>query len=282
MERILRTLGSIGFILAVLWIGGTIPAYAQVTNGSFETGDFTGWTRSGFINTGGGPASGGPQYSTFVAAQALGTPKADTNGVETSQTTVFDGGGVAGPAVTPTNGSRLAFVSNETSEGDLSLTGSSISQTFTIPAGTTALTLDLMLLNNDVPVDFLEFDDFGGIALTQGSTVLAQFNADLAPASPANLHGTANANAGGFRNSTPWTHVTFNVAPYAGQSVTLTAYSINYGGDNQVETRLLIDNIQVIAGAAGVPALSLPFLILLALGLAGSAVIRFRRGGSPV
>jgi hypothetical protein len=231
--------------VASLLLGLTAAAYAQITNGGFETGDFTGWTASAFINASGGPSSGGPNYSTFLTAQAAGTPTADSNAVIASQTTNFDGLSGLNTAIAPVQGSFLAFITNETSAGNSTLTGSSRSQTFTIPAGATTLTLSLMLLNNDSSGAFVSFDDFGGVALTQGSTILAQYNADLDPASAADLHVTVGTNQGGFLNSTPWKTVSFNVAPFAGQSITLTAYSLQYGGDNSVETRLLIDGISV-------------------------------------
>jgi len=271
-----RTLAIVAVALVL-----SAGAHAQITNGSFETGNFSGWTQSGFINAAGGPIVGGPQYSTFLAAQAAGVAMAPTDGVLSSQTTAFDGLGIAGPAISPTQGSFLAFVANETSAGDESITGTSISQTFTVPVGATQLRFDVRLLNNDTSDAFVEFDDFGGVALTQGATVLAQFNADINPASGANIHTAEAVNAGGFVNSTPWTSVSFNVAGLGGQNVTLTAYATNYGGDNSVETRLLIDNIRTDAGAAAtaqlIPTLSEWTLVALAVMVAVTGFVRLRR-----
>ena len=42
------------------------------------------------------------------------------------------------------------------------------------------------------------------LALTEGVSVLNQYNIDLNPASAANAHITAGAAAGGFLNSTAW------------------------------------------------------------------------------
>jgi hypothetical protein len=260
-------------VLGAVLLGPCTPVWAApLTNGSFETGDFTGWTRSGFLGAN-SPSVGGPQFSTFLAAQMADPPKADTNAVETSQTTAFDGFGVAGPAIGPTNGNFLAFISNETSAGNSTLTGSSITQSFTIPAGATSLSFDVALLNNDDPSDFASFNDFGGVALLQGSTVLDQFNLDLDPASPANAHVTDGANAGGFINSTPFLHESFNVSGLGGQTVTLEAYSINYGGDNSVETRLLLDNIQIAAAVVPEPG----SLTLLGTSLVGASMLVWRR-----
>jgi hypothetical protein len=177
------------------------------------------------------------------------------------------------------------FITNETSAGNSTITGTSISQTFTIPTGATQLRFDVRLLNNDDTDAFVTFDDFGGVALTQGSTVIAQFNADLDSGSSADLHVTAGAGAGGFVNSTGWSTRSFNVSGLVGQSVTLTVYAINYGGDNSVETRLLIDNIQLTGTApppvstAPIPTLSQWALIGLVLLLALAAGAALRRRG---
>ena len=102
--------------------------------------------------------------------------------------------------------------------------------------------------------------------------------------SSANLHVTAGAGAGGFLNSTGWSTRTFDVSGLIGQSVTLTIYAINYGGDNSVETRLLIDNIQLTNGAppvstAPIPTLSQWALMALAVLLALRAAAALRRRG---
>ena len=249
---------------------------AGLVNGSFETGDFTGYTQTGFLASG-GPTTGGPTFQTYQTAQAGGTATPPTNGVVKSQTTAFDNDGVAGAAISPTNGNYLAFVSNETSAGNLTLTGSSISQTFTVPAGAKALSFDARLLNNDASGAFVTFDDFGGVALRQGSTILSQYNLDLDPTSAANGHVTIGTDVGGFQNSTDWLSSSLSLVGLSGQSVTLTAYSLNYGGDNSVETRLLLDNI-----STGI-ALPEPALGAMAVGVgAGILVIGRRRAPHAV
>ena len=190
MSRVFHNL-FIVFVVFSLGLGMTAAAYGQITNGGFETGDFSGWS-----------------------------PDIYSHGVVTS----------LGPVtVLPVEGSYFAFVDTSGSGQNQK---SSIQQTFTLPAGAATLTLSLRLLSNEnVPTSF---NDFGGVALTQGSTILAQFNADV--------NSATNGPAGGFSASTPWTNVSFNVAPYAGQSVTLTAYCADVG-DGSVNTMLLIDNI---------------------------------------
>lgn len=261
---------------AVLFFCLVQPANALLINGSFETGDFTGWTRAGFFKGMGGPNSGGPNYATFLSAQVGATATSDSNTVVASQTSAFDGFGTPGPAVTPTAGQFLAFVSNQTAIGNNTLTGSSISQTFALPAGAGLLAFDTRLLNDDNSSDFVQFNDFGGLALLLGSTVLAQFNLDLNPASTANGHVTAGANVGGFKNSTAWLSSQFNVSGLGGQNVTLTAYAVNFGNDNSLETRLLLDNVRVLAATVPEPN-SMVLLLIGALLIRRLITPRFRQ-----
>src|SRR5690242_19029115 len=158
---------SLRFAVVVLFLCWVRPASALLINGSFETGDFTGWTHTGFFRGSGGPNSGGPNYANFLSAQLGSTSVANGNAVVSSQTSNFDGFGVSGPAAFPTSGGFLAFVSNQTATGNNTLTGSFISQTFALPIGATALAFDARLLNDDSPTSFVTFDDFGGLALTQ-------------------------------------------------------------------------------------------------------------------
>ena len=224
---------------------------AMLTNGDFETGDFTGYSRSGFLDL--QPPAGNPSYATFLAGQAAGSSIADSNAVVMSQTSTFDGNGVAGPPVLPTQGNFLAFLSNETSAGDFSMTGSSISQTFTIPAGTSTFSADIALLNDTAPADFSTLDDFGGIALLQGTTVISQYNIDLAGSPGANQSVAPGANRGGFLNSTAFITVNFDVTAIAGQDVTFTGYVIQGGNDNFGESRLLLDNLRLSPATITVP-----------------------------
>ena len=233
-------------VIAVLIFCRVDWVRANIINGGFETGTFRGWSTAAFFNSAGGPIVGSPTFQTFQAAQAAGTPSAHSNSVTSLQTSSFDGFGVPSPPIGPTEGRFMAYVTNATSAGDETLTGSAIRQTFVIPVGAVSLGVDLRLLNNDDPgPDFVTFNDFGGVALTRGTDILNQYNLDLDPNSTAHVHVIADPFLGGFLNQTIWFSPLFPLAGLAGQRLTLTVYDLQYGGDNSVETRLLVDNIHI-------------------------------------
>jgi hypothetical protein len=197
----------------------------------------------------------GPAVGTEMQLVACRTY---TNAVVSLQSTSFPNPGADGPrsspAIRPKDGHFLAFISNMTSgycpacdppTTQNAVTGSSIAQTFVLPAGASRVSFDVRLLNNDNAAFFHDFNSFGGVALSHGVVILGQYNLDLDSLSSANAHVIANAEAGGFQNSTPWLSKSFDVGWLAGQAVTLTAYVMHYGGTDTTETRLLLDNIRI-------------------------------------
>jgi hypothetical protein len=255
----MRKRKSISWICPGLFFLAAWPlAASSLINGSFETG-FTGYTRDAFLDFN-AAAVGTPSYGAFLAAQTdpSRTTVADSNAVVTSQTTTFDGAGTAGPPVLPTNGNFLAFLSNETSAGNGTMTGSSISQTFTIPVGTSTFSFDIALLNDDTTLS-PNFNDFGGLALLLGSTVVDQYNIDVV--GMANASVVLGAARGGFLNSSPWESVSFDISALQGQTVTLVGY-VTQVGDNTVESRLALDNLALNGPISTVPE---PGSLILAL-----------------
>jgi hypothetical protein len=269
----------LGLAALALLTWGAGRARADIINGGFETGDFTGWTRAAF-NPPNGPfppaSANNHNAQTYISFQNAGPAATDTNAVIMTQTApFFQQTNSGGPAIGPTQGKFFAFLSTETSAGDMTLVGSSISQTFTVPASAKSLSFDVRFLTTET-AQFPD-DDFGGVALLRGSTILDQFNLDNDPASPADAH-TAAVAAGGFRASTPWLSESFSLAGLDGQSLTLLAYTTNTS-DNEIESRLLLDNVQITATPAGtIPEPStLALFALGGLALAGWRW-RMRRG----
>ena len=267
-----------GRIAAVLLLAALAarPAGAQVVNGGFETGDLTGWTPAAFQDQLGGPLSGTPGFQTFLDAQAqadavpvTGAALAGAAGAEAQQDTNHDlPAPVPGPATLPTEGSFLGYVTDYAQDQDSNslITGASLSQTFLVPAGAAALTFDARILSDELAGDFANFNDFGGVALTRNGILLDQFTFALDPASGADASVTVDTDEGGFRDGTPWVRHSFDLSGLAGQSVTVTAYSLNNGGDDQGETRLLLDRVAAVPEApTALPlALGLPLLLCLA------------------
>ena len=232
---------AFGLISLALDLG---VARGDIVNGGFETGDLTGWTRQAY--------SGGFQdlnttphlFQSYVSGSLAGTAAVDENAAIPSQATSFGGG--SGIPIGPTAGNYMAFISNELSLG--SITGSSISQSFVVNPGATSISFDVLFLSDEV-ID--SHWDFGGVALLQGSTILAQYNLDHDTVSDADAHATATP-MGGFADSTPWISSSFSLAGLSGQAVTFVAYVTN-NADQSVESRLLLDNVQVNGGAVPEP-----------------------------
>jgi hypothetical protein len=246
-----------GTALALLLVASA--AQADIINGGFETGDFTGWTVTGF--TGQNLSRDDTNHTTpnYLNNEAAGVPASTTNVVVNS---------LVSPAIYPTQGKFFAFISNENSTGT-PLAGSAIRQTFTVGPGATVLSFDVQFLSAEV---INSQWDFGGVALLDSSNnVITDFTLDHDPGtgtSPTNAHATANV-AGGFADSTGWLSESFNLSALDGQTVTLLAYATNTG-DQSVESRLLLDNVV----EQGVPTTAVPepaTLLLLSSGLIGLA-----------
>jgi hypothetical protein len=265
--------------LAILLFAGT--AQATIINGGFETGNFTGWTVSGFGPEGlMRPDIANHTTADYLASEAFATPLSSNNSVVTSQNSGFHFT-VASPAVNPTQGDFLAFISNQTSAQGLGLVGSAIRQTFTVSQGARFLSFDTQFLSHEI----LDSDnDFGGVALLDSNNhIIHDFTLDhnpgtnVGPGNPGgglsatNAHATANA-TGGFSDSTGWLTESFNLDSLAGQNVTLIGYIINTR-DTGVESRLLLDNVAENFVLAPEPA----SIALIAVGLLGFGLLRKRQ-----
>lgn len=280
VDRTHRRARALQLLSLALFCAGT-GLSATIVNGGFETGDLSGWTPLAYY-TAGGPASGAPSYATFVASQSGSVPATPGIGVESVQNTNYDGTAAGGPDVNPFSGAFFAYLSNENILGESCgggscVTGSSLSQTFTLGSNPGQISLEAQFLTNDGVVGGMGANDFGGIALLSGSNVIDQFTLDGDSTSSANVHATIGANAGDFLSSTGWVPVTFDVSAYGNQTLTLVAFNQqgpDVGGPATfAESRLLLD-------AASSPASSTPepsTFALIAFGLAAVGLLRRRR-----
>lgn len=243
-------------LIALLALAAATPVRAQIVNGGFETGTFSGFQRSGFLQRPGSGISRPPTAESYVGYAAPNQPVADSNAVVDVQAENFDGLAFEGPPITAVEGEFFAFLSNQTAAGDETLTGSLLQQVFFVPEDAVSLDLMVRVLSNEPPVLFDTFNDFAGVALRSGRSILTQFNVAHDPESGADAFLTPNAEVGGFRNSTGWLPVSFALTPYRGQTLELLAYVANNGDENNsVETRLLLDDLRITAApvAAVVP-----------------------------
>ena len=270
---VLRRLSGIALMLVV----ASSAQAALLSNGGFEAGDFSGWTVTAFTGQHLGQDDSKHTTANFLANEAAGLSAIHANGVVTSQNVAFDGNGpVASNAVIATEASHLAFISNETGAGDGSIVGSAIRTTFTAIAHASTLTFNTQFLSNE------EVDgafDFGGIALLDSfNHILAELTLDSDPtngSSAAHAHATlttsdpsspAHPGVGGFLNSTGWLTGSFDLAGLDGQQLTLLAFSTQTG-DDQTESRLLLDNVaQTASNPVPLPT-SVAFLLPALVGL---------------
>lgn len=266
----------LGLLCAGTGLGSTL------VNADFETGDLSGWTPLAYY-TAAGPAGGAPNYATFLASQSGSVPATPGIGVESVQNSNFDGTPAGGSAVNPFAGAFFGYLSNENALGETCagggscVTGSSLSQTFTLGNNPTQLSLQAQFLTNDGVVGGFGANDFGGLALLSGASVIDQFIFDGDATSSANVHATIGAAAGNFLSSTGWVPVTFDVSAYSNQTLTLVAFTqqgVDVAGPATfAESRLLLDAASSPAGSTPEPST----FALIAFGLVAVGLLRKRR-----
>jgi hypothetical protein len=229
-------------LAGLLWAS---PALSQelIVNGEFETGDYTGWTTS-----------------TQTGSQ--GSLNIDTPGTTTPLS-----GFTTAPNAT---GGTYYSVSDQTGPGAYSLT-----QLFTVGAGTTALTLSFdMFVNNyagTVSVNPAGLD-YTAVPNENGRVDLLIAGADPFSTNPADVLFNFYLGSDAGPNPNPFTSYSFDITSLItpGQS-----YQIRFAEvDNQGFFNMGVDNVSVLATTGAVPEPATWAMMLMGFGAVGFAMRR--------
>ncbi len=231
--------------LAALF-GGAGPAIAGlITNGGFETGDFSGWTMTSQVAS--------PEAGSWYIGSTTSTPIS-------GHTTVG-----------PSSGTYYA-VTDQDAPGEYALT-----QKFTVPAhSTVTLTFNMFVNNytapiNSGPLDYTVANTMQGRVdiLTAGASAF-----DTGAGVVKNLYDGADGGpANGDTPPDPYIAYSFNITPYVGQGGT---FQLRFAGsDNEGYLIMGVDNINITASA--VPEPTTLILTIVGIALAGLAGRGWRR-----
>jgi len=188
-------------------IAAVQPASAQLVNGGFETGNFTGWATTGNASIQTSAFGSGPTEGTFEALLSTGDPTVPDFSLE-----VFLG---------------LAPGSLDNLGNGNATAGSAIRQTFLAEAGD-ILTFDWNFLTNEGTPSF--FNDFSFVSLAVlselGDTTFPIFMNSLTP----------------FNQETGFQTFSFTIPTTGTYTLGFGATDV---ADNVVESGLLVDNVKL-------------------------------------
>ena len=251
-------IGAGAFGICALLAAGTTQA--QVSNGGFETGNFTSWATSGYtaveqFTT--NPTTDG-HYASFQIAPTSGSSLALAG-------TDHFGGGTPDPTSASGLETFLGLSSgalDAIANPDSTIEGSAFQQTFHANAGDVlSFAWDFATSETSAPIN----NDFGFYTLNGTAFKLADTNSSLS-----SISGGASA---------PYDQHT----GFAVKTVTLTTtgnYSLGFGAvnvnDNAISSALLVDDVH-LSGGGGTPNVPEPGLIALLVGAGVSGLLLKRR-----
>ena len=203
----------------------TMTAPTLLANGSFENG-LAGWTVQGsqtITNSSTNPppipdGSGDTGYATTLSALA-GSPSGSSTDVS------------------PTDGSAFALIAN-TGEPR---TATRLSQTFFVPSYPGNLSFNYRFMTEETNTP--GFNDAFEVELNSNA-VLRVSRDDLQPGGTNALSPLATLGVGGYAMGTAWRSAIVDLAPYAGQTVTLSFTDWDVG-DAASDTAVALDGIAV-------------------------------------
>jgi len=224
-------------VAAMAFLGLASSAHAQITNGSFETGDFTGWNSP--------PPVGNASIES--ATTLFETPTNGTFEALIQTTNASTGSGnLANPATLQTAAQLDAYLGTGTtleSSPSSFTNGSAFKQTFSATAGS-SLSFDSDFLTNEPAVGGNA--DQGLYFLLKGSTVVAAGSlgtpsAAIFPANPLDPI---------FNTETSYNTTNLGAADFSGAgSYTLEFVVLNGSGNTATDSGLLVDNVSLTLGA---------------------------------
>ena len=233
MRPVLRTLRFLLPLAALAILGTASSANAQITNGSFETGDYTGYTTTGNASV--------EQESGLFEPPTNGTFEAL---IQTTTTVPPSGGGGSPVSVAALDSFLGTGTALETNPSGFT-NGSAFKQTFSATAGS-SLSFDTNFLTNELTNGTGNPDQAFAILLNNTSIA-----ASPSEGTPPQATQSANALDPIFFNETGYSTTTFGASDFTSTGSYTIEFVVLNAGDESVDSGLLVDNLVLTLGPGG-------------------------------